>query len=279
VRKTKGLLALASLLIAIVAIYFALQSDKAVVFHPKGPIAKGELTLIITNISLMLILVIPTLLALFFVAWKYRANRGKQTPETTHKGWKEGVLWLIPSLLIAVMAIITWPATHKLDPYKPLSQEELKIQVVALDWKWLFIYPEQKIASLNFVQFPANVPIYFELTADGSPMNSFWIPALSGQIYAMSGMTTPLHLMAAEPGVFVGKAAEINGKGYADMTFMAKSTSQTAFEEWVERAKESPLQLTDTAYEQLVQRSEKNPVILYSSVEDKLFQKIVHKYH
>lgn len=280
-RKTKFILILSSVLIALVAIYFALQSDKTLVFHPKGPIAKGELTLIKTNISLMLILVIPTILCLFFVAWKYRARegKGKYAPDVPHKKWKEGVVWLIPSLMIAVMAVITWPATHTLDPYRPLSQHELKIQVIALDWKWLFIYPEQNIASLNFVQFPANVPIYFELSADGSPMNSFWIPELSGQIYAMSGMTTPLHILADQPGTFLGKAAEINGKGYADMTFLAKSTSQAAFEEWVNQAQASPHQLTNAVYEQLVTPSEKNPVILYSSVENGLFYKIIHKYH
>src|SRR5262249_6679452 len=144
-------------------------------------------------------------------------------------------------LIIAPMAVITWRSAHELDPYKPLQSEArpLMIQVVALDWKWLFIYPEEGIATVNFIQFPVHTPIQFTLTADGSPMNSFWIPQLSGQIYSMTGMTTPLHIIADEPGEYAGRANELNGKGFADMHFVAKATSQSEFDEWVASVKGS----------------------------------------
>ncbi len=178
------------------------------------------------------------------------------------------------------MAILTWVATHELDPYRPLgtSLETFKIQVVALDWKWLFIYPEQGIATVNFVQFPEKTPIHFELAADGSPMNSFWIPELSGQIYAMTGMVTPLHLMADGSGVYKGRAAEINGRGYADMAFIAKSTSHSDFDDWVLSVKESPFQLSGPVYEELIKPSINPAALFYSHVEEGLFNKIVMKY-
>ncbi|MBS0653034.1 MAG: COX aromatic rich motif-containing protein [Verrucomicrobia bacterium] len=264
------------------AVFFVLRSDAALLTHPKGIIARSELRLIATNYLLMLIVIVPTFILLFTVAWKYRAkNKGaKYEPETTHGVFGELILWIIPSVIIAVMAVVTWDATHKLDPYKPLGGEvaPLTIQVVALDWKWLFIYPEQGIATVNFVQIPAGTPIQFALSADGSPMNSFWIPQLSGQIYAMSGMTTTLHMMADAPGVYTGRAAEINGRGFADMTFAVKSTSQSDFDDWVAFVKQSPLQLTNSTYNEFAKPSENNPITLYSYVEKDLFNKIVMKY-
>jgi cytochrome o ubiquinol oxidase subunit II len=264
------------------AIFFVLKSDKALLAHPKGIIAHQELHLIIKNYLLMLIIVIPTLIFLFVTAWKYRAKnkKAKYDPDHSHGKWGEIILWMIPAVVVAIMAMITWDAAHELDPYKPLDSEvtPLRIQVVALDWKWLFIYPEQGIATVNFIQFPEHTPIDFELSADGSPMNSFWIPQLSGQIYAMTGMTTPLHIMASEPGEYTGRAAEINGEGFADMTFIAKATTRSDFEDWVARVKQSPLQLTARAYSEFAEPSKNNPIVLYSYVEKDLFHQIVEKY-
>jgi len=240
------------------------------------------LELITTNYLLMLIIIVPTLLALFLTVWKYRAKNknAKYEPDSTSTVFQEVILWIIPSAVIALMAITTWKATYKLDPYKPIISDRrpLEIQVVALDWKWLFIYPEQGIATLNFVQFPARIPVHFKLAADGSPMNSFWLPQMGGQIYAMTGMVTPLHLMADEPGVYTGRAAEINGEGYADMTFIAKSTTLPDFEDWVAFVKESPLQLNGAIYDALVKPSQNHPIALYSYVEKDLFHKLVMKY-
>ena len=282
-KRPKLLVGIVAVFIAILAIYFVLTSESALVAHPKGMIAKKELSLIKTNILLMLVVAVPTLILLFTIAWKYREKNSKKTKYELQQssGLFSGALfWLIPSVVIAVMAVITWRATHELDPYQPIQSETqpLTIQVVALDWKWLFIYPAQGIAALNLVQFPERTPIRFELCADGSPMNSFWIPQLSGQIYSMTGMVTPLHMMADGIGEYAGRAAEINGDGFADMTFVAKSTSLIDFNAWVTEVKRSPLKLTSIFYDELLRPSKNNPVALYSFVEEDLFHHIVMKY-
>jgi cytochrome o ubiquinol oxidase subunit 2 len=274
VKKIKLAIGFLAILFGALAIHLALKSEKALVTHPKGIIALSELNLMTTVIFLMLIVVVPTFIFLFIATAK---SGNKKYP---HTKFSELILWIIPAVVIAVMAVVTWDATHKLDPYRPLVSDvpPLKIQVVALDWKWLFIYPEQGIATVNFLEFPAKVPIEFFLAADGSPMNSFWLPELSGQIYAMTGMTTKLHIMADGPGVYTGRASEINGKGYADMTFVAKSSTQSDFDDWVSLVRLSPLQLTDLVYDEFAKPSLKLPVTLYSSVEKDLFHKIVMKY-
>ena len=282
-KKMRGIKFLLSVLAiggAAFAIFLVLKSDKALLIHPKGVIAHQELKLMVKQIALMLIVIVPTFIVLYVVAWKYRAQKGRAQQEGTQGGWTQFLFWLIPSSVIAVMAFVTWEETHALDPFKPLKSDvkPLKIQVVALDWKWLFIYPEQGIAALNYVQFPENTPIHLELTADGSPMNSFWLPQLSGQIDAMSGMVTSLHLMGDTPGTYTGRAAEINGDGYASMTFIAQVDSQAAFEKWLGQVKQSPLQLTDASYAELLKPSLNDPISLYSSVEKEMLNKIVMKY-
>lgn len=290
-KKSKVVIGFLAILSAILVSFFVLRGDNALLFHPKGIIARRELNLMITNYLLMFVIIIPTFILLFAIAWKYRVkdSKAKYTendsnsvydPEHSYGVVGQLLLWIIPSVIIAVMIAITWKSTHELDPYRPLASEStpLSVQVVALDWKWLFIYPEQGIATLNFVQFPAGVPVHFSLAADNSPMNSFWIPQLSGQIYAMTGMTTQLHLMADEPGVYTGRAAEINGEGFADMTFIVKSTSPSDFEQWVAEVKQSPLQLTYRIYSELTRPSMNNAMTLYSFVEEGLFHNIVMKY-
>lgn len=282
-KAIKLILGALAILGVALAVFFVLSHEKALVTHPKGVIAENILSLIGTNYLLMLIIIVPTAILLFTVAWKYRAKNTKQQkydPESSGSPFGEILLWIIPTLVITVMAIITWDVTHQLDPYRPLESDAkpLTIQVVALDWKWLFIYPEQGIATVNFVQFPERVPVRFQLSADNSPMNSFWLPQLSGQIYAMSGMITELHIMANAADTYTGRAAEINGEGFGGMTFLAKSTSQTAFDEWVDAAKLSPLKLTDHIYKELVQPSSDHPVTIYSYIEADLFNKVVMKY-
>lgn len=283
IKKTiKLVICITAILLAAVAVFFILKSQKTLVTHPKGVIAHQELNLIKTNIFLMLIIIIPTFVLLFITLWKYRASnsKAKYKPDYKPHWFQELALWVIPSIIVAVMAVITLRATHELDPYKPLSSEvkPMTIQVVAMDWKWLFIYPEQQVASLNYVQFPEKTPIHFELSADGSPMNSFWIPQLSGQIYAMTGMVTQLHMMADEPGAFSGRAAEINGEGFADMTFIAQSSTESDFHKWITMVKGSPLHLTPSVYNDLIKPSKNIPITLYSHVEEDLFEKIMKKY-
>ena len=274
-KRFKLILGLLAVGIALGAVFLVLTSDKALLTHPKGIVASSELHLITTNVLLMLSVIIPTFILLLVTAWKYSAKNttSEYDPEYSLGVLGELMLWAVPTVVVAVMVVITWYATYKLDPYRPLKTEvkPLTIQVVALDWKWLFIYPEQEIATVNFVQFPARTPIRFELSADNSPMNSFWIPQLSGQIYTMTGMVTSLHLMADGPGEYAGRAAEINGQGFADMTFVAKSCSPSDFDDWVQHVKKSPLQLTESAYQELASRTKHTQREMYSYVDKKLF--------
>src|SRR5476649_775967 len=175
------------------------------VLSPKGQIADKERHLIILATLLMLIVVVPVYVMMFVIAWKYREGntKARYTPDWDHSNGLEFLWWAIPMAIIAVLSVITFKSSHELDPFKALSSTKppITIQVVALQWKWLFIYPNQNIASVNYFRMPANTPVDFEITAD-SPMNSFWIPQLGGQIYAMPGMSTELHLMADGVGKY-----------------------------------------------------------------------------
>lgn len=278
----KNLIIFLAILIGVVGIVVVLTNENALIVHPKGVIARDELRLIITNILLMLLIIVPTYILLFFVFWKYciKNKDAPYDPEHTHGPIGEWMMWGLPSIIVVIMAIVTWYATHALNPYKPIESEEkpLTVQVIALDWKWLFIYPELGIATLNDFHLPERVPIHLRLTADHSPMNSFWIPQLSGQIYSMTGMSTQLYLMADGPGKYVGRAVEINGEGYSDMTFSVTSTSQQDFEEWVAQVRASSHRLTEEIYADLVKPSIIKSITLFSDVEKDIYKKTVHKY-
>lgn len=280
--KRKFLIGLLLISLAIVGISIVLASENAHVVHPKGIVARNELELIIINILLMLAIIVPTYILLFAIVWKYCIRKENVAYDPDHKYGPIGqlVMWALPTIIVAVMAIVTWEATHRLNPYKPLESDTkpLTVQVVAINWKWLFIYPEHGIATLNYLHIPEKTPIHLNLAADNSPMNSFWIPQLSGQIYAMTGMNTQLYLMADGPGEYVGREVEINGDGYAGMTFKAISTTQKDFEEWVQQVKKSPLHLTEKAYNELVKPAINRDFVLYSEVDKDLYHKIIHKY-
>lgn len=249
--------------------------------YPKGMIASSERELMITAILLMLIVVIPVFFMTFWFAWKYRESntKAKYTPDWAHSTILEIVWWTVPCIIIIILGTITWISTHDLDPYKPLDVpgKPITIEAVALDWKWLFIYPEQGIATVNFVEFPANTAVNFKITAD-APMNSFWIPQLGGQIYAMTGMQTKLHLIASEPGDYSGTAANFSGPGFSGMHFVARAATDADFDAWLAEVKKSPNQLSVAAYKELAQQSEDNPVTYYSSVEGDLFNAIIMKF-
>ena len=259
-----------------------LSTNKVALLNPKGPVAQQQFELLKFAVSLSLFVLIPVLVLAFFIAWKYREKSSEaaegQTPNLQGNKVVVTIFWLIPIAIISILAIITWQATHNIDPYKPLNsnKEPLTIQVVALQWKWLFIYPEQDIATVNFVQFPEQTPIRFKLTAD-APMNSFWIPQLGGQIYAMPGMETQLNLLANSTGEFAGSAAEISGPGFAGMKFVAKSSTEYEFQKWVETVQESGNILTIDEYADLAEPSENNQVAYYSWQEG-LFESILNKY-
>jgi len=281
--KTKfkiALLALIFLAMAALSIAFLLTQDIAVL-DPKGMIAVKQRKLILTATWLMLIVVIPVFILTLAFAWKYRAGnaKAKYTPDWEHSHLAECFWWGIPLVIIVILAVITWTSSHELSPYKPIEtgKKSMTIQVVALDWKWLFIYPEQGIATVNFVQFPEQVPISFEITAD-APMNSFWIPKLGGQIYAMPAMKTKLHLIANEQGNFRGSSANLSGVGFAGMTFTATASSQEDFDRWVQSVRQSPNRLSLEEYEQLAKPTEYHPVAYYILAQDDLFDRIVMKY-
>lgn len=249
--------------------------------NPKGSIAHQERRLILFASLLSLIVVIPVFALLFGIIWRYRANNTKAVYRPDWDGSKtlETIWWLVPSILIIILSVVTWTSSHKLDPYKPLesSVKPLRVQVVALDWKWLFIYPEQNIATVNFLEVPTNTPINFEVTSD-APMNSLWIPQLGGQIYAMPGMSTKLHLEADTAGDYKGYSANISGKGFAGMNFTTRAVERGDFDQWVESARRSPLVLSQDVYNKLAKPSENNKPTTYSAIQSGLYDTIVMKY-
>ncbi|MCH9613409.1 MAG: Cytochrome bo(3) ubiquinol oxidase subunit 2 [Chlamydiia bacterium] len=266
--------------IAILAGFF-FQTHNIPVLEPKGMIALKEKRLLIIAVLLMLIVVVPVLFMTLFIAWRYREGnkKAKYTPEWGHSNLAEAIWWGVPCIIIICLATLVWKYSHELDPFKPIDPETkpLTVQVVALDWKWLFIYPEEGIATVNYLQIPENTPVYFELTAD-APMNSFWIPQLSGQIFAMPGRRTKLYIIANEKGTYLGSPANINGKGFATMYFDVKATSKRDFYRWADRVKDRSQDLTMNEYQELVKPSENQPVKTYNLRVNHLFDKIVTKY-
>lgn len=257
-----------------------LYSDGVIVLNPKGLIGEKQKDLLLLATLIMLFIVIPVFILTFFIAWKYRASNkeAKYNPNWDSSHVAEALWWGVPLIMIIVLSVITWRACHELDPFKPIasSAKPLRVQVVALQWKWLFIYPEQNIASVNYLQFPEQIPIEFEITSD-APMNSFWIPELGGQVYAMSGMKSKLSLIANGVGSYRGFSANISGHGFSGMTFMAHSSSQEDFDQWVVSVKQSP-SLGLEEYKQLAEPSEYNAPATFMVPDGTLFDWIVMKY-
>lgn len=272
-----GLLALIAL--TIIAGY--LKHANIPVLEPAGTIGAKQRDIIVFALTLSLVVVIPVYIMLFAFAWRYREGNKKQvkySPELAGNWAVEAIWWLIPTILITILSVVAWNSSHSLDPYRPIASKNkpIQIQVVAMDWKWLFIYPQQNVASVNFFQFPKDTPLDFQITSD-APMNSFWIPQLGGQIYAMPGMKTQLHLMATRTGSFNGWSANISGDGFARMTFVAKSSSQADYQTWLADARGSSDRLDVSAYERLAKPGESR-VRYYSYVQSGLFQAQITKY-
>lgn len=251
------------------------------ILQPAGPVARDELDLMFTAMWLMLIVVIPVFILTAFIGWRYREGNTKANyrPDWDHNRLAESIWWGFPLVIILILSVITWNSSHRLDPFQPLAAETapMKVQVVALDWKWLFIYPEQNIATVNTLHIPDKTPIAFEITAD-APMNSFWIPRLGGQIYAMAGMSTHLHLMADQPGTYRGSSANLSGRGFAGMNFITTAESKPNFKAWVNEVKQSPQNLNSDQYAKLAAPSENDIPTHYSSVTPQLYDKIIMKY-
>lgn len=275
-------IALISLLVlsSIVFTTIYIRTHSIAVWESKGYIGEREAGLLATASLLMLIVVIPVFILTWIFAWKYRASRkGRHEPDWEHNYIAEYCWWGVPIIIIIILAVTTWKSTHELNPFNPIENgnKPIAIQVVALDWKWLFLYPEYGIAAVNYVGFPEKVPINFAITAD-APMNSFWIPELGGQIYAMPAMRSKLHLLANETGQFKGVSSNISGKGFAEMRFIAEATTAAAFEEWVAQVKVSPNHLNWATYQQLAEPTVAHPVEYFILDDLHLFEKILDNY-
>jgi cytochrome o ubiquinol oxidase subunit II len=254
--------------------------QRAGVLDPQGPIASAQRLLLINATAIMLVVVVPVIIATLGFAWWYRSSnpRAVRSLDESYEGRVEFVTWSIPALVVILLSGVTWISTHQLDPRAPIAAEAkpLNVEVVALDWKWLFIYPDQGIATVNQLVIPANTPINFRLTS-ATVMNSFFVPQLGGQIYAMGGMVTHLNLLADKPGEYQGISAMFSGDGFADMRFVAKSVPTADFTRWVEQVRGSGLPLDDRSYAALAKPSRAVPPATYRSVVPGLFEHIVKK--
>lgn len=270
-------------LLSLIAGAVLLSGCDSALLNPKGQIGLEQRSLILTAFGLMLIVVIPAVLMAIGFAWKYRASNkdAKYSPNWSHSNKVEAVVWTVPILIILFLAVLTWKTTHSLEPSKPLAHDEkpITIEVVAMDWKWFFIYPEQGIATVNEIAFPANTPVEFKVTSN-SVMNSFFIPRLGSQIYAMAGMQTRLHLIANEPGTYNGISASYSGAGFSGMKFDAIATPDRAgFDQWVAKVKQSAQTMNDMdTYEKLAAPSEYHKVEYFSSVKPGLFVDVINKF-
>lgn len=261
--------------------FLLLDGQNIAVLNPQGVIADKQKDLIIFTTLLGMIVVMPVFIMLFAFAWKYREGntKARYTPEADGNRVIEWIWWGIPLIIITVLGVVTWNSTHDLDPYKKLASDKpaIIIQVVALQWKWLFLYPEQGIATVNEVRFPENTPVNFRITAD-APMSAFWIPNLGTQTYAMNGMTSQLSLQAHKTGEYRGSNTNISGEGYAEMDFKAISTSQNEFDLWANALADSNKHLDWDMYQELAQPNRDQPVVYYMLHDANLYDKILDKY-
>jgi len=282
--KTKqkiGLLLLLTACIVGVTGWYVRRYNVAVL-QPAGTIGLQERHLIFLCALISGVVVVPVFGLLGVFAWKYRENapkKAKYSPELDGNRLAETIWWLIPAVMLAIISVINWRSTYALDPFKPLtsSKPTLHIQVVALDWKWLFIYPDQHVASVGQAAIPVGTPVDFEITSD-TVMTSFWAPQLGGQMYAMPGMSTHLHLDADKPGNYRGVAANISGKGFADMTFNLKAVSDQGFSLWTQAVRRSPARLTAASYAALARPSDYTKPAYYAAVDPGLYDTIVMNY-
>jgi len=245
---------------------------------PKGPVADANRQILVDSVAIMLAIVIPTIVATLAAAWWFRSSntRAQYLPDFEYSGALEMIVWAIPLLTIMLLGGVAWIGSHDLDPAKPLASKEdpLNVQVVSLDWKWLFIYPDQHVASVNRLVIPAGTPVHFTLTS-GSVMTAFFVPQLGSMIYTMNRMGTQLHLLADNPGTFHGLATQLSGDGFADMHFEVVSTTEQDFYQWLGQARGSGEDLTSDRYKELSKQSIVPEPIMFKTVEDGLFTKIL----
>jgi cytochrome o ubiquinol oxidase subunit 2 len=247
------------------------------ILDPQGPIGAAEKTILIDSLAIMLAIVVPTILATFAFAFWFRASNSKAFywPDWEYSGRIELVVWAIPALTVILLGGVAWIGAHQLDPPKQIagSSSPLTIQVVSLDWKWLFIYPDQRVATINSLTVPAGVPLQFQLTS-ASVMNAFFIPQFGSMIYTMNGMTTRLNLQADRPGTFQGLSAQFSGDGFADMHFDVHVVPSEQFPKWAEDASNAGRPLDEQSYLQIAKPSMKNEPAIYRLADPELFRSI-----
>ncbi len=251
--------------------------------NPKGIIAFQERKLFFDTLALMLIVVLPVIVMSFTFVYHYQASHKilDYKPNWSHSYFLESLWWGIPCVIIVILAFLTWKKTVELDPFRPIAgynEKSFVIQAIALPWKWLFIYPEQDIATINYVVMPTNRDVEFQITTDNVPMSAFFIPQLGSQIYTMTGMRSIVHLAASEPGQFIGMNTQINGDGFSDMHFEVNAMPQADMEKWFETIKKSPDHLTTAAYDLLLKPSVVDKPQFFSDVQKNLFQDVMNLY-
>ena len=248
------------------------------ILDPQGPVASAERLLLINSTAIMLVVVVPVVLATLAFAWWYRSSNAQasRSSDESYEGRIEFVIWSIPALIVILLGGVIWIGSHQLDPRAPIpaNSDPLHVDVVALDWKWLFIYPDQGVAAVNQLIVPVGTPVDFRLTS-ATVMNSFFVPQLGSQIYTMGGMTTHLHLVADKPGEYPGFSANFSGDGFAEMRFVAKAVAAGDFDAWVTQARGTGSALDDAAYAELAKPSEAVPPTTYRSMEPNLFERII----
>jgi cytochrome o ubiquinol oxidase subunit II len=249
------------------------------VLDPQGPVGESERLILYDALAIMLAIVIPVIVAIVGFSWWFRASNTKAFywPEWEFSGRLELIVWSIPALVITFLGGIAWFGSHALDPFAPLDArtKPIEVEVVSLDWKWLFIYPEDGIASVNLLTIPAGQQVHFKLTSSGV-MNSFFVPQLGSQIYSMYGMTSQLYLQANATGTYDGLSAQFSGEGFADMRFEVHAVTPDDYKKWVADAKSSGTALDRAAYGELVKQSQNVKPTTYNAVEPKLFDSIVN---
>jgi cytochrome o ubiquinol oxidase subunit 2 len=274
---------------ALLVLALLLAGCNMVVLNPSGDIAAQQGRLVVISTLLMLLIIVPVIALTLLFAWRYRQSNTEATykPDWDHSTQLELVIWAAPLLIIIALGAVTWISTHTLDPYRPLDRigvgrqvpegtKPLVVEVVALDWKWLFFYPEQGIATVNELAAPVDRPIQFKITAS-SVMNSFYVPALAGQIYAMPGMETKLHAVINKPGEYEGFSANYSGAGFSGMRFKFHGLQGGEFDQWVQKAKAEGKALGRNDYLQLERPSEREPVRRYASVAPGLYDAILNR--
>jgi cytochrome o ubiquinol oxidase subunit 2 len=267
----------------------ALAGCNTVVMSPSGDIAAQQAHLITISVILMLLIIVPVFILIVLFARKYRASNTEAAyePDWDHSTQLELVIWGAPLLIVIVLGLVTWIYTHKLDPYRPLdrldaqhpiaaSAKPLVVQAVAMDWKWLFIYPEQGIATVNELVVPTNVPVRFKISAT-SVMNAFYVPELAGMVYAMPGMEITLNAVQNKPITSVGFSANYSGAGYSDMRFSYRGVAQGDFDGWVQSVKSGGGNLNRANYLTLEKPSIKEPVHHYAGVDNDMYYRILNR--